>query len=287
MRYPLSCLTGVRSRKATSVFYYFLEALYRSFALRNKQNSFNGLITPFRLDPSIAKYSEFIRSSFDDHQRAHNFTFFVASSDSPLVRTSSPNLVRNEIYRFISHPLYSLPILSLYIYEVSSIIFPHFPHLFLSNVHLRLSRAVTPDTSSHTLGFHRDTNGNQTFKCFVNLTTNTDPFLEYISSTSLTNIASASFFPAHISRNELLNSHLDLIDSNFMYTSTDQLTCDFLQTNCIHREFPSDRERLTLILTFLPHRDFGLSSFRLSKSSHIHLSQHPYSHNILRFGVIK
>ena len=137
----------------------------------------------------------------------------------------------------------------------------NYPEINIAGINLRYSRPS--NVESHTTAFHRDYNGYYTIKLFIPLSSYKTPFLEYIPSTELISIGSNHYSPKHISQRNLPKRIKKL---SRKYTSLDLSDMDLIPTNAIHRELPSLETRLTLIVTYLSHRDYGTSSPRSRQS---------------------
>lgn len=185
----------------------------------------------------------------------NNAKFKVATNkEEKLLETFSTEVLEEEIYRFVVDPINFIPeVLDLVLTESFKNTFSNINSLKLANIHLRLS---TPNSfEKHTTGFHRDYNSFNTLKIFVPLTeNNNEDFLEYFSSTILKSTKNLHYRPRHIPLNKLKNKYRNIKPDR---VGKDDNVFPLVSTNCIHREIPSKTKKITLILTFLAHPDYG------------------------------
>ena len=173
-----------------------------------------------------------------------------------LIKTKKIEKIKGEIYRFILNPLTHFPeILDLLISSEFQKIFNHkHSRLRLAGINLRLSSPSLVE--SHTTAFHRDYNSYYTVKLFIPLSEIKFPFLEYIPNTELITIAKPHYSPKHIKSVCLPNRFACLSRA---YSSTKLSNLRFIPTTCIHRELASNETKITLIVTFLSHPEFGFN----------------------------
>lgn len=184
-----------------------------------------------------------------------NAKFKVATNqEEKLIETFSTELLEDEIYRFVVDPIEFIPeVLDLVLTDSFKNTFSNIKPLKLANIHLRLS--IPNNFEKHTTGFHRDYNSFNTLKIFIPLTEgNNEDFLEYFSSTILKSTKFLHYRPRHVPLNKLKNKYRNLRPDR---VGKHDKFFPIVSTTSIHREIPSNTKKITLILTFLTHPDYG------------------------------
>lgn len=211
---------------------------------------------------------------FDNNQSFASF--FSATSSGTLHSHNSSSPLIGEIYRFVENPLLACPeILSLIVSPGFESIFRKYPLLRLAGVHLR--RCFVSDSESHTAGFHRDYNSFHTYKTFIPLAGSSSPFLEVIDK-SAADLALPHYSPKHSALSSLKPSLSCSVRE--VISAIDAVP--FVDTSCIHRQIPSFVGDV-LILTFLPHPDYGDRFIKAKRSDIQSLGLNDWSERFLSF----
>ena len=194
----------------------------------------------------------------ENNHISDNISYLVATEDSnKLIKTNSRRLYQREQYRFMLYPSMHFPNIIDFLIstEFRNIFEEKFPMMRIAGINLRFS---SPSLSeSHTTAFHRDYNSYYTVKLFIPLSPLTNPFLEYYPSTELKSTIIPHYSPKHFPK-ELLPKKIK--DSPTSYSSINIKDLNFIPSNCIHREVPSLDHKITLIVTYLSHPDFGFGT---------------------------
>jgi hypothetical protein len=193
-----------------------------------------------------------------------------------LLEHGSAERIKHEIYRFVNNPLLACPsILNLLTASCFKELSSAFPLYKLAGVNLR--RCFGGGLEGHTSGFHRDYNSFATFKLFIPLLESSPPFLEYVANSDL-DIRMPHYSPNHASYSELRPHYQDQV--KYLGASLNEL--HFINTSCLHRESPLFVGDV-LILTFLPHPDYGSNLLKARRADIQKLQLEEWAELLLSF----
>ena len=174
------------------------------------------------------------------------------------------NNISKQAYRFIINPLIAIPELKEFLVEKTiRRILSKVPELKIVGINLRISDGNLLEEK--TTCFHRDFNGFQTIKIFIPLLSSEDSFLEYYPGSVLKNPFLPFYCPKHIAINKLKRKYKYIKSSKI---SSKIYEASILNTSCIHREMPSSKRRITIILTLLPHLDYARNGLRINSNDY-------------------
>ena len=198
-----------------------------------------------------------IKNDFKNHRYCSYRIAF--NNDKKLLTSNQVSILKNEVYRFVINPLIVFPEI------IDLLISPCFKNLFqfdykdlrLAGINLRYSSPS--ESEKHTMAFHRDYNSYYTVKLFIPLSKSSYPFLEFFPDTELLNTGQIHYTPRHI-KESLLPKNIRKMKK--IYSSIDLSNLKFIPSTCIHRELPSPESKITLIVTYLSHPDYGYKMFK-------------------------
>ena len=169
-------------------------------------------------------------------------------------------------YRFIENPLIAVPeIIDFLKCRKIGEILSKCDDLKVVGLNLRISDGN--NVEEKTTCFHRDFNGFQSIKLFLPLLKSKDPFLEYYPSSELLNPLIPFYSPKHKKFSKLKKKYKLMKTEK---TCKNKYSATILNTSSIHRELPSESIKLTLIITFLPHLDYGKRGLRLNSDKYVY-----------------
>ena len=177
-------------------------------------------------------------------------------------------VISNEkyAYRFILNPLIALPELKYFLLGKNiAKLLKRVQELKIVGINLRISDGNYIEEK--TTCFHRDFNGFQTIKIFIPLLDSKESFLEYFPNTVLRNPWLPFYSPKHKALVDLKKKFKFKKSSK---TSSKCLESTIVNSSCIHRELPSNCRRLNIILTLLPHLDYGRSGLKISDKDSVY-----------------
>ena len=236
--------------------YNFANVPERNLILNNQTINLKKNKDSYELYTSLSKE---VQEHFSMSHKNHDFqtSFVIASQhNKKLISTTDPTKLEGELYRFVVDPFIVFPKICEFL--TSSIFRETFqnknPDIRIAGIHLRKSSPTIEE--AHTTSFHRDYNSYYTTKIFIPLSKLMSPFLEYIPSTELLTTAIPHYTPHHVKYREMPKRVRNLPRR---YSSTNIQSIQLIPTNCIHRELPSLESKITLIVTYLSHPDFGFN----------------------------
>jgi len=190
----------------------------------------------------------------------------IIKSGTNLTSNDKEEIVYKCAYRYILNPLIAVPELKDFLKgkNIASIL-SKTKDLKIVGLNLRISDGYYIEEK--TTCYHRDFNGFQTIKIFIPLLNSKDSFLEYFPNTVIRNPWLPFYNPGHI-RFKDLRRNFKL--SNSIKTNNKEFIGTILNTSCIHRELPSSCKRLNIIITLLPHLDYGKSGMKINEKESIY-----------------
>ena len=200
--------------------------------------------------------------------------------DSSIINQGKLKLINNSpAYRYLKNPLIAIPEFKDFLLgENMQDLLSRTRDLKIVGINLRISEGT--NSEEKTTCFHRDFNGFQTIKLFIPLLSSNESFLEYFPNTVIKNPLLPIYSPKHIPFKKLSrrfkNSTTTKISSNIFEGS-------IVNTSCIHREMPSKNKKITIIITILPHLDYGKSGLKINEKESVYFNFNAHGEMVMRY----